>query len=253
MEKLERSKIYQDRYEADYDFESVMVAARQRLILDLLKKTAPKVVIEVGCGMDMLAGRVHDCGIPVEQWIIVEPASRFYEKAKRLSLDRTRIDVVPGFFEDSADILREKCVAPPNFIVCSGLLCEIADPVTLLQTAKELLGPRGVVHVNVPNASSLHRRLAVAMGIIQSEDELSERNQNLLQYRVYNFASLMTLAQSAGFRVVEKGGYFLKPFTHDQMQAIRSTMPENLLDGLWTLGREMPELASEIYVNLEAD
>ena len=44
-------------------------------------------------------------------------------------------------------------------------------------------------------------------------------------------------------------GYFLKPFTHAQMESMASVMTPEVLDGLWHLGRELPDLASEIFVD----
>jgi hypothetical protein len=35
------------------------------------------------------------------------------------------------------------------------------------------------------------------------------------------------------------------------MESLGGLLTSGMLDGLWQLGREMPELASEIYVNLE--
>ena len=252
MSKHERIALYPDSYAGDYGFESVMVAARQRLVLDMLRKAAPRVVLEVGCGMDLLGARARDCGLAVEQWIIVEPAERFCAAARALSYDGARVEVIRGFFEDAVDAVRERCIRPPDFIVCSGLLNEVADPGRLLAAAKSLLAAPGIVHVNVPNALSLHRRLAKAMGLIAAESELTERNRRLAQYRVFDFDSLTGLAQEAGFSVVDRGGYFVKPFTHAQMESIAGVLSEQVLDGLWQLGRDMPELAAEIYVNLRA-
>ena len=251
MEKKHRVALYQDRYVEDYGFEAVMVAARQRLVMDVLRKANPKIVLEVGCGMDMLAARANLAGIPVEQWIIVEPGKRFADAAQALRMANTRLDVVRGFLEDSVDVIKDRCASPPDFIICSGMLNEVADPLAILRAAKSLLGRSGMVHVNVPHALSLHRRLARTMGIIKTEQQLTERNNKLLQYRVFDFETLVDVAHSAGFRIAEKGGYFVKPFTHDQMQSIPDVLSEEVLDGLWKLGREMPELASEIYVNLE--
>jgi hypothetical protein len=132
------------------------------------------------------------------------------------------------------------------------MLNEVESPAEILAAARGLLGAAGTVHVNVPNAHSLHRRLARAMGIIQSEHQLTERNRQLAQYRVYDPRSLAEMVTGAGFRIVERGGYFLKPFTHAQMESLGPLLSEQMLDGLWRLGRELPELASEIYVNLEA-
>ncbi len=252
MKKHERIAQYESRYMADYGFEAVMVAARQRLVLEILRATGPRVVLEVGCGIDMLGEKAHQAGLSMEQWVIVEPSERFCEAARALKMGKTRVDVVQGFLEDETEAIRQRCVRPPDLILCSGLLNEIEEPEGILRAARRLLGSPGVVHVNVPNAQSLHRKLAKAMGVIESEKQLTERNRQLAQYRVYDFDSLIELAGASGLRVIEKGGYFIKPFTHAQMESIAGVLSAAMLDGLWQLGREMPELASEIYVNLEA-
>jgi 2-polyprenyl-3-methyl-5-hydroxy-6-metoxy-1,4-benzoquinol methylase len=252
MEKHERIALYERTYPGDYGFEAVMVRARQRLVLEVLRKARPGIVVEVGCGIDLLGARVHETGLAVEQWIIVEPAARFHELACSLKMGKTRVDAVRGFLEDSTDAIRRLCLRPPDVVLCSGFLNEVEEPVAVLRAAGSLLGDSGMVHVNVPNAFSLHRRLAKAMGIIESESELTQRNRQLAQYRVFDFASLGAAAASAGFRVVEQGGYFIKPFTHAQMEAMESVLSGEVLDGLWQLGRTLPELAAEIYVNLQA-
>jgi 2-polyprenyl-3-methyl-5-hydroxy-6-metoxy-1,4-benzoquinol methylase len=252
MEKRQRIAEYEKRYMADYGFEAIMVAARQRLILELLGRFRPRTVLEIGCGVDMLGAQVTKECLPVEQWIIVEPAERFFNAAQSLKMGATRVDVIRGFLEDSIDAIRARCARAPDFIVCSGLLNEVEQPEGILRAARGLLGASGIVHANVPNAFSLHRRLARAMGIIETENQLTERNRKLAQYHVFDLDGLADLAAGAGFRVIEKGGYFLKPFTHAQMETIAGVLSDAMLDGLWRLGRELPELASEIYVNLEA-
>ena len=109
--------------------------------------------------------------------------------------------------------------------------------------------PGASLHVNVPNAYSLHRQIARSIGLIADEKELSTRNQDLQQPRIYDAESLRTEVAEAGLEVVGEGGYFLKPFTHGQMLAILSSLPEGILEGLWILGYENPGLASEIFVN----
>ena len=41
--------------------------------------------------------------------------------------------------------------------------------------------------------------------------------------------------------------YFVKPFTHSQMEKIASDLGSEVLDGLYRLGQEIPDLASEIF------
>lgn len=252
MEKHQRITEYPERYLGDYGFESVMVSARQRLVLEVLGKINPRVVLEAGCGVDMLGERVSRAGLPVEQWVIVEPSEQFCDAARALTMGATRVDVIRGFLEESTDAIRQRCIRLPDVIVCSGLLNEVEDPVAVLRAAARLMPASGMVHVNVPNAYSLHRRLAMAMGIIRTEKQLTGRNQRLAQYRVFDMDSLIDVVKEAGLRVREQGGYFIKPFTHDQMKAIDGILSEEILDGLWKLGRDMPELASEIYVNAAA-
>jgi 2-polyprenyl-3-methyl-5-hydroxy-6-metoxy-1,4-benzoquinol methylase len=251
MEKRRRMQQYQERYAADYGFEAVMVSARQRVILELLRKLKPGVVLEIGCGSEPLSGRVAKAGIAVEQWLIVEPGEAFLESARGARIGQAKMEFIPGFIEDAAATVKARCIRLPELVLCSGMLNEVEDPELILRTAKGLLGPAGVLHVSVPNALSLHRRLARAMGLIRTESQMTARNLELAQYRVFDFDSLVAVAERAGLRVVERGGYFLKPFTHAQMESLGDLLSQDMLDGLWQLGRELPELASEIFVNLQ--
>jgi 2-polyprenyl-3-methyl-5-hydroxy-6-metoxy-1,4-benzoquinol methylase len=251
MEKNDRIALYEQVYAADYGFEAVMVAARQRLVLEMLQRFKPRVVLEVGCGMELLARRAASAGVSVDQWLIVEPSERFATAAEASGIANMRLEVLRGFLEESTAAVRQRCPRPPDFVICAGLLNEVEDPGAVLRAARDLLVANGVVHVSVPNAMSLHRRLARAMGMIESEKQLTERNRKLAQYRVFDFSELLEVSSRAGLRAVEQGGYFFKPFTHAQMASL-GFLSTQVLDGLWRLGREMPELASEIYVNLEA-
>ena len=86
------------------------------------------------------------------------------------------------------------------------------------------------------------------MGLIQSEKDLGERNILLQQARIFSIEELTAILKEQGFEIIETGGYFIKPFTHSQMDNLPFMTPE-LLDGLFQLGRKLPEIASEIYVN----
>lgn len=64
--------------------------------------------------------------------------------------------------------------------VLSSLVLEhVEDPVKVLATAAGWLKPQGHLIVIVPNALSLHRRLAVAMGLTRAADELGESDVRL--------------------------------------------------------------------------
>lgn len=248
MQKDERIKTYAGTYLGDYGFEAVMVEQRQRLILELLAHVRPARILEAGCGADLLCEKAAEAGIPFRRWVTVEPAPDFAAIAEGYAQREPRLAVRRGFFEDEVGVLLKQEPAF-DFVILSGLLGELADPGAVLRAARSAADRSGMVHINVPNAYSLHRRLARAMGLIADEHAMSDRNKALQQHRNYDPASLRADIERAGLRVREEGGYFLKPFTHAQMEGLRKSLGDAILPGLWQLGRELPELASEIYIN----
>jgi SAM-dependent methyltransferase len=247
--KEARLHSYERAYLRDEGFESRLVSARQDLILELLERQRPRVVVEVGCGVDMLTRRALDAGLVPEQWVVVEPSAPFAALARDAMESMTGLSVVEGFFEDSVSELLHITGEPVDMVLLSGLLHELEDPTVVLDAAGQILSDGGLLHVNVPNAYSLHRRLAKAMQLISDVHQPSERNTALTQFHRFDRESLRAMLSDAGFVPEEEGGYFLKPFTHAQMLALEDLLSPEMLRGLWQLGRELPELASEIYVN----
>jgi hypothetical protein len=246
MNRGKRINQYQETYRSQYGFEAEMVKYRRKFVMERLCVIRPKVVLEVGCGAELLYQHYLQIAGEAERWVIVEPASEFHAVAAASGLPN--LLALQGFLEDSADRLRECLPTPPDMIIISSVLHEVESPVELLDAAKRLMGEQSVLHLNVPNATSFHRMLAKSMGLIDDVKTLSARNLDLLQHRVYDAGSLRRDVESAGLAVVSEGGYLVKPFTHAQMQAISPVLGETVLDGLYQLGKAHPELASEIYL-----
>lgn len=233
---------YAEAYLADYGFERVMVAQRRRFLLELIDAGRPDIVLEVGCGLEPLFAAAPGPG----RWVTVEPARVFAERARELAADDARVAVI----EAAVEALDWPAAAPrpPDLVLLSSVLHEVDDPAGMLRAVHRLCGPRTLVHANVPNADSMHRRLAVAMGLIADTQQPSARNLQLRQKQVFTAAEFRALFERCGFRVEEEGGYFIKPFTHAQMDAISATIGEDVLNGLYSLGRSLPALASELYL-----
>ena len=87
------------------------------------------------------------------------------------------------------------------------------------------------------------------MGIIPDVKTPSARNQVLGQTRLFDLEQLKSCVQAAGFSVVQAGGYLIKPFAHAQIEGSPELFTPAVIKGLWNLGRELPEWASEIFVN----
>lgn len=247
MSNEERAKRYQSAYMADYGFESVMVRYRRKLLLERLNKFRPEVVVEVGCGAELLYEEWLKTGVRrAKCWLIVEPADQFADKAHASNLPN--LHVVNEFVEKAFPVLKSILPRKPDMVICSSLLHEVPSVIELLTAIREIMGKLSLLHLNVPNSESLHRRLAKAMGLVVDTKTMSNRNTALSQHRVYDMRSLKSDLTAAGLSVIEEGGYFVKPFTHGQMEKIAAVIGDQVLDGLFQLGREMPKLASEIYV-----
>lgn len=241
----DRAAKYQAAYLADYEFESVMVHYRRVLLLERLREYRPAHVVEIGCGSELLYEEWLRQGGSVGSWIIVEPAEQFAERARNSGLPN--LTVMQAFFEDVVPEIKQRMAGGADLVICSGLLHEVPSEKALLRAIHDVMGADSCVHVNVPNSESLHRRLAKAMGLIAETKALSQRNINLAQPRVYDMPALKADLAAAGLAVFAEGGYLIKPFSHAQMEKITSTIGESVVDGLFRLGREIPELSSEIF------
>lgn len=242
--KQQEIEAYQSAYTAS-NFEVIQAQYRKRLLLELLETHQPKRVLEVGCGWDTIANSWQD----FEHLCIVEPGSEFAEKARQDMAHNRKVNVVQHFLEDATEVLRDEY----DLILLSSLLHEVPDVEALMLSAKALCSAHTLVHVNVPNAKSMHRLLALEMGLIDTLYAPSDLQKTFKQPRIFDLQSLKTLADLTGFEVVSEGSFFMKPFTHAQMHTLAQNGFANqaMLDGLWALTKHFPENGSEIYINLK--
>ena len=234
---------YTASYLENYDFERVMVHFRRKLVVERLHHYSPEHIVEIGCGPELQSMAYRSQDGRWGSWTIVEPSTEFAEIARNCGLDD--VLVINGHFEEAVSQI--ECLPTPSMIICSGLLHEVPDPRALLKAVVSVMGTETVLHGNVPNAHSLHRRLGVAMKVTTSVFESSHRNELLQQPRVYDFELLEKDLGAEKLRIFASGGYFIKPFSHDQMARIEDVLGWEVLDGLDALGREHPEWASEIF------
>jgi 2-polyprenyl-3-methyl-5-hydroxy-6-metoxy-1,4-benzoquinol methylase len=132
-------------------------------------------------------------------------------------------------------------------IIMARVLEHVDDPVGLLRRAAGWLAPGGRIHVVVPNAESLNRKLGLAMGMLGRLDDLTERDRQAGHVRVYRRDGLVAHIRAAGLNVVELNGTFLKPLSNSQMADWK---PE-LIWGFFRLSDELPQYCTEIYALCE--
>jgi SAM-dependent methyltransferase len=236
-------------YQAEYNlmpFEKLQVIYRRKKIVEILNKYKPKRILEVGCGQDSLFNHYKNFDL----FAVIEPSDTFYLKAQSEAGSVSNIRVFHGLVEDHCQLLNSLNF---DFVIVSSLLHEIDDTKMLLDSIKTISHQNTIIHFNVPNARSFHRYLALEMGLIKDVFEKSEMQKTMQQNHTFDIENLTNILKDHNFTIIDSGSYFIKPFTHSQMQNIidLGLLPKNFLDGLYALTTYMPDLGSEIFVNVK--
>ena len=82
----------------------------------------------------------------------------------------------------------------------------------------------------VPNANSIHRQLAVMMGIQETIYEFSPRDYEVGHQRVYDLSKMLSDITSAGFEIIFERGLSLKVLPNGMMTEFPDTLLKALVD-----------------------
>lgn len=233
------------------EFEDTMVKIRKKTVVEQVQKYLHTNIVEVGCGMEPLFTVFDD----FKQMTIIEPSELFASNARQLAETMEgvadRVTIINDFVEN-VDYRVVSSQGDISFIIVSGLLHEVDHPQELLNQVNKLCLTNTTVHINVPNARSLHRLIAVAGGMISDEHDRSQEQIIMQSSRTYDMELLKEEVSKAGFYVVDEGSYFLKPFTHRQMRQCLDAgiIDDIVLEGLEKVIKFFPDYGSEIYVNV---
>ena len=167
---------------------------------------------------------------------LLEGAQHFCDT---LRLRHPQAKVVHSLFEDYAPTDRY------DYVVLGHVLEHVEAPELIVAKAASWLKPGGRMIAAVPNSKSAHRQAAVLMGLLAREDSLNETDIHHGHRRVFNPESFKEVFTKAGMRILNYGGYWLKPVSNAQIE--QSWTPE-MLHAFMLLGERYPDIAAEIYV-----
>lgn len=131
-----------------------------------------------------------------------------------------------------------------NSIIMEHILEHVDEPIPLLKRVIQWLAPGGKLFIGVPNGNSIHRLVAVKMGLLEYPCQLNSRDHALGHRRVYTSDTLRENIEQAGISVEVIGGVYFKPLSNKQIQ---DHWDESMIQGFYELGKDFPELAAEIY------
>lgn len=195
-------------------------------------------VLEMGFGTGLVTGELLKRGVGIE---VVEGAPALAAEARSRHADSGLVVHEAMFDEFSSD-------EPFDAVLAMHVAEHVDDPVAMFRRIATWLKPGGAVVVVVPNKESLHRRLAVMMGLQSELDTLSERDHLVGHQRVYSFETLAADLGEVGFTVRKRFGYGLKVVPNAMMLGWPTSLHDALIDISPTLA---PEILANIGVRAE--
>jgi len=202
--------------------------------LEVTKFCSGKCAIDIGCGVGILTQRLA----PLFQSLV--------------GIDGSPQKILYAQKNNQSPNIIYKCVLFKDFrpdcqfdtIIMTNVLEHIRNRFQFLNHIKKWLSPKGRIIVTVPNAKALHKRLGKEMGLIKNFYSLTPADKAKGHTKVYDSNRLSQEFTRAGLRVIHNRGFFLKPFSSEQM----AVYDDKILDGLYELGKKYPDLCSSLII-----
>lgn len=191
----------------------------------LLKNIKFQTVLEMGIGEFNITKEL----IKKKKYIdIVEGSKKLIEKNKLKY--KNKINFHHSLFEDF--IPKKKY----DLILATNILEHVDNPDLVLKLLYKWSGKNTLIAVTVPNCDSIHRRLAVHMGLQKKRDTLSPRDLLVGHQRVYSYNQINSQLKKNRFMIIKKTGFLLKILSNSQLLKF----DKNLIDALYKISKDLP-------------
>jgi 2-polyprenyl-3-methyl-5-hydroxy-6-metoxy-1,4-benzoquinol methylase len=219
--------VYDLVYDPETDFDAVYTRETATALRRSLRSADR--VLELGCATGLMTSLLapHVAGI-----LAIDHSAAYLARAAQRGLVNARFrlgDLDAYVDEDRYD-----------HVLLTNVLHEVADPVACLRRAAGLLRPHGVVHVSLQNPRSLHRLVALELGLIDDLCAISDRGARYGTRSLWTAEEVVAMARSADLRCVHREGILLKPLPNAGMAALEP----RLVEGFGLAAHHLPEHCS---------
>lgn len=234
LEELSRS------FDTSEDFDSVMAYYD---IAEISPNLRGRTILEMGTS----AGTVTKYLYPfADKLDIVEGSATGIKRSKELLGDcQGKITYHHALWQDYTP---DKTYSDIVFV--RGLE-HVKNSVGLLVRMKGWSADGGRIHIIVPNALSLHRRVMVADGTLPDLYAMRERDAQVGHVRIYDEDNLVRDVESAGLSVHLVKGFYLKQIGTSEMTDITMDKDHPLACACYEAGKLLPELGTQLYLIAE--
>jgi 2-polyprenyl-3-methyl-5-hydroxy-6-metoxy-1,4-benzoquinol methylase len=222
---------YSQAYDPERDFDRHYTYATARRVRHWLRPGDR--VLELGSATGLMTELLAERGVHVTA---VERSPSYLERARARGL--ADVEFVEASVEEYEPDERF------HHVIASHLINELPDPRGLLVRCRSLLAPGGLVHITHINPRSLHRLVALEMGMISELGERSARGEVLNTQEVFDAERLIAMAREAGLVCAHREGVLVKPLTNEQM----AELPEDVVQGFDLIARHFPDNAALNYL-----
>jgi 2-polyprenyl-3-methyl-5-hydroxy-6-metoxy-1,4-benzoquinol methylase len=232
-ERLEKIAI---QYDPEADWEEIKILLKTAELIGRHARDK-SLALELGVSTGFMTEQLYKV---FERMVCVDGSKRYIDMTKqRLKADSLKkIDFDVALFEEYEPEQRF-----PN-IIMSHIIEHVEHPIGIMTKYKKFLTNDGVMHIAVPNANSLNRRIGFMLGMMEKIDQLSEKDHLIGHRRLYTYEMLLDHIEAAGLEVVVCEGIFLKPLSKGQMAHWKI----ELIDAFFEIGKELPAYSMDIYV-----
>ena len=183
-------------------------------------------VLELGCATGLMTSFKAQADVTIDA---VERVPAY--------LARARARELPNATFLDADVMQVDPPGPYNHVIAAHIVNELPDPVGFMRRFETFLATGGLVHTSVTNPASVHRLVAIEMGLIERPDALSDRGQDLATKEIFDQAGFEALAAQARLLCIHREPVMLKPLTNAQL----AELPDEVIDGLDRVAWRFPE------------
>lgn len=200
--------------------------------MDIIKRyvSPGKSALEVGCGSGSSTVHLSQMFDDLE---VIEPAT------KNTDLLYKRLPSVV-----CSNVLLEDFVPKRkyDFIFFLNVIEHVEDPVESLIILSNLIKDEGIIFISAPNCMSLNRRAGYKMGTLSGYDVMAPKDIEVGHRRLYTVAMLNEHCVSAGLRVIDLKGMYLKPLSEAQMTGL----DDKVVRAFYALGEDVPEYCASL-------